>query len=147
MKRALLSLAGLSAACLGMGQTPAIKPQTPDVRIPPPVIVPPPPGVAGAQPLSEQEAVAIAMQRHNSLIVARAGVDAAAGRTQQARSALMPQFGLNAGINEQRQLRGNAQGSPNRFSAGVSVDQLLFDFGRTRNQVRQQSTLEEAQRF
>src|SRR6185436_3292430 len=39
---------------------------------------------------------------------------------------------------------GSGGSSNNQFTTSVSVDQLLFDFGRTRDSVRQQQSLERA---
>ncbi|HVL39144.1 MAG TPA: TolC family protein [Fimbriimonadaceae bacterium] len=134
-----------------LAQTPPIKPDTPDVKVPRPIEIPLPPEMAGAKPLSEDEALALARERNRRLAAARAAVESATGRTRQAQSALLPQIGLNASASEQDQIRGSAGGGQsgfgsNRFNIGLSVDQLLFDFGRTRNQVRQQAALERASR-
>ena len=144
----------LLGACLvtstAGAQTPAVKPQTPDIKVPAPITIPAPndPNVmAGKAALTVEEAVQIALQRQSTIRSAQAGVEAAKGRTQQSKSDLGPQFSASAGITEQRQLKGATQGTPNRFSTSVSVDQLLFDFGRTRNAVRQQEALERATRF
>jgi outer membrane protein TolC len=157
MRQALSSRlkgAGIGAVlvCCGFSfaQTPAVKPQTPDIKVPPPITIPAPgdPNVAaGKAPLSVEEAVAIALRQQATIRAARGSVEAAAGRTQQSRSDLGPQFSASAGVTEQRQLRGSSQGTPNRFSTSVSVDQLLFDFGRTRTAVRQQEALERATGF
>lgn len=140
--------AGLTAAT----QTPPIKPQTPDIEIPAPIILPSlPEGAAGAkpplsqQPLTVEEAVAIALQRQPAIAAARAEALAAKGRTQQTQSALVPQLGLNASLTEQDQVRGTGGGGLfNRFNAGISLEQLLFDFERTRSEVRRQRALEQA---
>ncbi|MEZ0324266.1 MAG: TolC family protein [Fimbriimonas sp.] len=140
----------LLAATSCLAQTPPIKPQTPDIKVPPPIVLPGPNDpnvVVGRQPLAVEEAVAIALQRQVTIRAARAGIEAAAGRTQQSKSDLLSQFSANAGISDERRFRGQSGGAPNRFSASVGVDQLLFDFGRTRTQVRQQEALERVSRF
>ncbi len=142
-----LALLALSAVCFA--QTPPIKPQTPDVRIPPPVTLPAAPAgveALGAQPLTVDEAAALAVRRVPAVAIARANVEAAAGRTEQTQSGLLPQLSATGGLNEQRQVRGVAGGA-NRFSLGVGAEQLLFDFGRTRSQVRQSQAFERATRF
>jgi outer membrane protein len=129
-------------------QTPPIKPNTPDVQVPPPIVIPPPKTPA-VPPLTVDEAVDIALKNQPLIANSRAAIEAAAGRTQQARSALLPQVGVNAGFSETRELRGgvgSGGGSPNRFTSNVSVEQLLFDFERTRDTVRQQTALERASR-
>ncbi len=154
LSTSLLRLVLLGAtSCFGasaLAQTPPIKPQTPDVKVPPPIILPGPNDpnvVVGREPLAVEEAVAVALQRQVSIRAARAGIEAAVGRTQQTRSDLLPQFSVNAGVSEERRLRGESAGTPNRFSTSLGVDQLLFDFGRTRNAVRQQEALERVTRF
>ena len=134
-------------------QTPTPPPQvkTPDVATQTPLFLPPPPEIAnGSQPLTLSEAVAIAMSKQPLIGVGRADILSAQGRTQQSASGLYPQIGGNGAFNDQKVLRG-ASGSggsggitPNRFTASVNVQQLLFDFGRTRDQVRQQQALEHA---
>jgi outer membrane protein TolC len=130
-------------------QTPPIKPQTPDIKVPPPITIPGPDApeiAAGAMPLGIEEAVDIALNRQAAIAIAKGNVQVAEGQTQAARSALLPQLTATAGTSEQQVFRGTAQVGSNRFSTGISLSQLLFDFGRTRDQVRQLSTLEEASR-
>ncbi len=134
--------------------TPPIPVTTPDVKTPAPLVLPSPAAVvAGSQPLTVDEAVAIALAKQPLVGIARANLTSAAGRVQQAASGLYPQLGASAGFNDQRVLAGSAGGNSgassgnsglNRFTASVNVQQLLFDFGRTRDQVRQQNALERA---
>lgn len=147
-------VAFLAVSALASAQTPPIKPQTPDVKVPPAVDIPPPqvadPDAAG-RPITPEEAVAIALRRQPLLTIAGADVRAAQGRLRQSQSSLYPQLGLNAGVTEQEQIRGGQTGGgtgggAGRFSTSVSVDQLLFDFERTRDAVRQQSALLRAAR-
>ncbi len=141
-------LAGLigGMAVVGFGQqTPPIKPQTPDVKVPAPVTIPPAQDIeVGAKPLGLDEAVAIALKRQGDVAIAAAGVQVAEGQTQAARSALLPQLSANAAFTNQRVFEGTAQVGSNRFSSGVTASQLLFDFGKTRDQVRQFQQLEAA---
>ncbi|HEY0868600.1 MAG TPA: TolC family protein [Fimbriimonas sp.] len=147
MRTALLILA-LAPGCV-LAQTPPIQPQTPPITVPPPIDLPSfvPEDERLGQPLTADEAVAIALRSQASLAVAAANVEAARGRTQQTRSQLLPQFSATGGYTRQESLSGAASsqlggGSTNSFTAGLSVNQLLFDFGRTRDQVRQQQALE-----
>jgi outer membrane protein len=152
--RAPLSLALAFASGSLFAQTPPITPNTPDVKVPPPVLLPEPKEViVGRQPLTASEAVAIALKNQPTLGIARANVTSARGRVQQAESDLRPQLGASSTYNQQRVLRGQSSGggtaggqTSNQFTSSISVDQLLFDFGRTRDQVRQQSALERATR-
>jgi outer membrane protein len=139
----------LAAATLAQAQTPPIKPQTPDVKVPPPVELAGPPVAdpdASGRAITASEAVAIALRRQPSVTIAGADVRAAQGRVRQSESGLLPQFGVGAGVTEQGRIRGGSSGATNRFNTNLTVDQLLFDFERTRDTVRQQSALLRATR-
>lgn len=140
----LLALVGL--ASLGWAQTPPIQPKTPDVKIPPALVLPPPLDVTlGKAPLTADEAVAIALAHQPEIGIARAGVVGAQARVEQAQSDLLPQFGASAGWSRSQSIRAGSTGPAS--SAGVTVTQLLFDFGQTRAQVRQQQALLRATEF
>jgi outer membrane protein len=139
----------LAASTLAQAQTPPIKPQTPDVKVPPPVELAGPPIAdpdASGRAITASEAVAIALRRQPSVTIAGANVRAAQGRVRQSESGLLPQFGVGAGVSEQGRIRGGSSGTANRFNTNLTVDQLLFDFERTRDSVRQQSALLRATR-
>ena len=148
MKRGIIALTLIPGFALA--QTPPIKPQTPDVKVPPQIELPGPthPEASG-KALSAAEAVAIALRNQPDLVIAQADLRAAQGRTQQARSGLYPQLGFSGRFSEIEQIRGASGGgfaSPIRFSTTLTLSQLLFDFERTRDAVRQQSALEKASR-
>ncbi|HLJ54679.1 MAG TPA: TolC family protein [Chthonomonadaceae bacterium] len=82
------------------GQTPPISPNVRDTVIPPPVTLPGPPARppdVASRPLTAEETVRIALHNQPSVIAARAAIAAAQGRTQQARSGLLPQLSIVAG--------------------------------------------------
>jgi outer membrane protein TolC len=160
MNRQILVLACALSATMAVAQTQPIKPQTPDIIVPPAVVLPLPPGIAGAQPLSMKEAVALTLNKLATVQAARAAIDAAAGRTQQTGAALNPQFGITGSVSRTEQFRGANVGggsgsvgggggssSPNSFNIALTAAQLLFDFGKTRNAVRQQEALQRATEF
>jgi len=132
----------------GNQATPPPKLNTPDVKIPPPLTLP---GVAqtdvGLQPLTIEEAVQIALRKQPQVNIAKANVLSAQGRVQQAVSGLLPQFSANAGYQRETAIRGSSGTAQDPFSASLSVQQLLFDFGRTRDQVRQQDALEQSSKW
>ncbi len=143
----LLALFGVAG--IASGQTPPVQPQTPDIKIPPRVLMPGETIEAGKQPLSVAEAVSIALKNQPQIGIAQGNLESAQGRTQQARSNLLPQFGVSTTYSQSSPIFGgssSASGS-NRFSSALSVDQLLFDFGRTRDSVRSQTALERAAQF
>jgi outer membrane protein len=137
-------------------QTPPIQPNIVPVPLPPAVTLPGPttaPDAALEKPLSAEEAARIALRLQPSLDIARADILSAQGRTQVAQAGLQPQFNATAGYSRVENLRqsngggnaaGGTSGSSGGFTSNVSVSQLLFDFNRTRNSVRQAQALERA---
>lgn len=129
-------------------QTPPIKPVTPDVPVFPRFIVQGVPSPIGDEPLTADEAVAIALRTKPSLKAEAERAKAARGRFDTARADLLPQFSLNASGNQVRVIRGQqfagSQGLGFRSQGSVTVSQLLFDFGRTRALVKQQGALAHA---
>ncbi|MCP3063180.1 TolC family protein [Myxococcus sp. K38C18041901] len=93
------------------------------------------PGVtAEARVLTLDEAESTARERQPRLRSAQAGTDAARARTDQSRAGLFPQVSGSAGYDVGRNLTTEVPGGrgvSKRFSAGVSANQLLYDFGRT----------------
>jgi outer membrane protein len=142
--------------CLGLlvfsstalAQTPPIQPQTPNVKIPPPLQLPSPEKIAiGREPLRPDEAVAIALKNQPDVGIARGNLLSSQGRVQQAASDLLPNFTANGSLTRSRTFRGGSGGGgSNQVSTSVNVDQLLFDFGRTRDALRQQEALERVSR-
>jgi outer membrane protein len=94
------------------------------------------------QNLTLAEAEKIAIQNHPQIQVANYLASAATARVQQARSAYYPQaYGSLTGVDAQRNSRVAAGGLNNpiifeRYSNGVTVGQLLTDFGRTHELVK-----------
>jgi outer membrane protein TolC len=127
--------------------TPAPKVTTPDIKIPTPLKLDGPAQVEiGAEPLTPAEAVSIALRKQPIVAIAKASVFSAQGRTEQAESGLNPQLFGAAGYNDSPSLQGAGDQLFDRYSASVGVQQLLFDFGHTRAQIRQQGALERALR-
>lgn len=150
--KSFTSLIVLAAgSTLTSAQTPPIQPQTPDVVIPPRVAIP---GNAESRPLTVAEAVALALREQPSIDVAQGNVESARGRTEQVRAGLRPTVTATGSAGRNESIRGgtsNGSGSTgaNNTSgwstqSGVTVSQLLFDFNRTRDQVRQQAALQNA---
>ena len=139
-----------------LAQTTPIQVKTPDVVVPPPVRVPTI-GEALA-PLTAAEAVRLALRLQPSIDDARGALESAGGRTRQTASNLGPTVGVTGTLSRSDSLRGGTSsggnagtttgaGSSGLFSSGrlaLAVTQLLYDFGRTRDLVRQQRALEGA---
>lgn len=138
---ALLLVIGSSA--LGIAQTPPVKPDTPDVQVPP-VIEVSNPEKAGS-PLGVAEAVAVALREQPTVTIAQASLKGAQARTSQAKAGLLPGVTLSASGNQNDLFRGSSSSSNYFRSTGaVTLSQLVFDFGKTRDLVRQQGALEKA---
>jgi outer membrane protein TolC len=148
--------------CSLSAQTQPIKVQTPDVPIPPRVDVPTL-GSALAR-LTSEEAVRLALRSQPTIEDALGQLQTAGGRTRQTASGLGPTVGVNGNLNRNDRLSGTGNNPGNFGGAGnqggflggfggslftsgrlaVNASQLLFDFGRTRDLVRQQRALEGA---
>ena len=156
------------------GQTPPIAPKTVETPIPPRIVLPTAPANADVvnRPLSADEAVRIALRKQPNVDVARAGISAAQGRTEQTRAALLPSLVLNGGYNNVTVISGVGSSSSTTnggatggttggtsgsaggggstangatgFTASAAVRQLLFDFNHTRELVRQSQALSRA---
>lgn len=81
--------------------------------------------------LTLDDAVALARARHPDLRAARAEVTAAEARSDETRAALLPQVGASASYARQGSGTGADAVRRNAWSAGGSVDQLVWDFGRS----------------
>lgn len=155
-----LFLLPFSLVTLASAQTQPIKVQTPDVPVPPRVDVP----TLGAAlaPLTSDEAVRLALRLQPAIENARGQLESAGGRTRQTASNLGPQFGVTGSLSRTDRLGGSGSafggtgttgggsaGGGGIFTSGrlaIAAEQLLFDFGRTRDLVRQQRALEGATR-
>ena len=148
----IASTVGLSACALAQ-QTPPIQPKTVDTpKLPPILLAGPPSGgehIANA-PLTVDEAVRIAVTHQPQIQIAMAAVGAAHGQTLQSKSGLNPTLAVSgSGTRSQILTGGNGSSSStssvfNGLSGQLAMNQLIFDFNRTRDQVRQASALESA---
>lgn len=129
--RSLLTLSALAAVAAAVAQTPPIKPQTPDVVVPPALVLPMQPGGV-AKVLDVDEAVALALRQLPAVLGARADVRAAGGRAAQAASGLNPSLSVSGSANRTDQLRGAGSDQGN-LATSVSLQQLLYDFERTKS--------------
>ncbi len=122
----------------------------------------PPPKV-----LRLEDALSTALEHQPTVLQARAQTEAAAGRVEQARSPYLPQVTGTAAFQRIHSSSsfgsstvtptgtGNvgtptaisSSGTFNRFSAGVSANQLIWDFGTTINRTKAASQSRDAQQF
>src|SRR5881628_2721227 len=88
---ALIPIAALALPAASQ-QTPPVQPKIQPTPLPPAVELPLPPTALPFQPttaLTAEEAARIALRNQPDIVTASAGIEAAAGRTQQARSGLL----------------------------------------------------------
>ena len=121
-------------------------PNTPDVVLPQAQVLPTDTQLKlGSAPITVHEAIAIALRRQSQIAKSQGSLLSAQGSVQQASAGLRPQMTATAGYFGKGAIgAGNTQGAQNLYSAGVGLSQLLMDFGRTRDQVRQERALERA---
>ncbi|HET9554949.1 MAG TPA: TolC family protein [Anaeromyxobacteraceae bacterium] len=86
---------------------------------------------AGAEPLTLERAVEIALAHQPQRAAARARTRAARARVGQAAAGLLPQASATAGLG--RSHAPEPVGTANSVSLGLQASQLLFDFGQTWN--------------
>lgn len=169
MRALILALLLLAVPAVGQEAEKPYQPPEVKFELPQEIVMPPPatrPQELGSEPLTADEAVRLALRYQGTVAVARTQIEAAEGRTQQAGSATMPRLNLTAGYQDtllssaSTGLSGlsattggavnttgnNSTFSLSGYSANVSLNQLLFDFGHARATVRQSLALEEAAR-
>jgi len=130
-----------TALVLALVQVPLLAQDAPGLGQSPAVTVP------SDRPLTLDDAVGIALANHPSLSIAANQVRAARAATTQARSGLLPSLGFRLqGTHSESsgQAGGTAAGtgvvgstsrSSTQYGATFSVSQLLYDFGRTNDDV------------
>src|SRR5437016_208297 len=104
-------------------QTPPIEPKIQRAPLPPVVEIPSPttlPADVPNRPLTADEAARIALRHQPSVTSARAGIEAAKGRTQQARSGLLPTVGVTAGYTHLEEISSEGGGSSSGGSGGTN---------------------------
>lgn len=152
MRRLLLALLLLAPARAEPYQPPPLEIVLPtEVELPPPAARP---DELGSEPLTVEEAVNIALRYQSTVAVARTQVQVAEGRTQQTGAQTNPRLNLTSTYRDFFYVDpslGGGLGGPGGFILGgnqtnATLRQLLFDFGYTRNLVRQNLALEEAAR-
>lgn len=128
------------------------EPQVQHSEVPKPVTLPemaPPPEMKAGEALGVMDALRIAFLYQSSLKGAQAQVRASQGRTDQQAAGLNPRLSLTTTYTDQliNSLSGTGVGG---FIAGggwnyqANLNQLLFDFGHTRDLVRSQEELTRA---
>jgi len=106
-----------------------------------------------------ERAIGIALLRHPSILAAKGTVDVNQAKKGQAESGYYPQLAASAGYSRQQAStistgtttvgigkRVETSHSFEQYSTSVSASQMLFDFGKTRTQVRVQKNYVDASR-
>lgn len=96
--------------------------------------------------LSLEQAILRAFARNPQIAQAAAQIRIGASELKLAESAWMPQIALNGGIGRQNQSDTSATRG-RTTSAGVSLTQLIYDFGKTSGSIDEQHHLSEAYRY
>ena len=136
--------------------TPRIQPKVPPVETPPPISISPLPGTSpnSVKPITAEEAGLIALKHQPQIAIARGALQMAHGSTLIAADLLLPGVTVTTGYLQAYQLNfggGEAEaggrGTSAGFTSSASVGQLLFDFGRTLDTVRENEALERSRGF
>ncbi|HEY3268183.1 MAG TPA: TolC family protein [Armatimonadota bacterium] len=141
-------------------RTPPVAPNVQETPLPPAVTLPPPatsPADVSARALTADEAARIALRYQANIEAARGGLEAAQGRSQQARAGLLPSLTLSSGYTHADTLAGSGSTSGSSgtttstsasnapgFQASATARQLLWDFQHTRDTVRQANAQQRA---
>jgi len=152
--RWLYTLAAIGSCSFALGQqTPPIQPKTVDTGQVPPLTLAGPPKpdehIANA-PLTVDEAVRIALAYQPQITISKSAADALHGQTIQTQAALNPTVAVTASGTRSQVLNNGGGGGANSANVGpfaqytgqIALNQLIFDFNRTRDQVRQAQALE-----
>jgi len=122
---------GEQAPPLAVGPPPELVPQ-PVPTLPPGTATPVP-----AAPITLAQAIAIGLQHQPTVTLAQASVQSAAGRSQQAASALKPSVNVSSSFNHtSTSAPGGFGGSSDSFNDAISARQLVFDFNHTKSSVQ-----------
>jgi len=132
-------------------QTVPVQPKTVDVPKLKPLILPGLPKngeIVANAPLTAAEAVKIALAHQPQVAISKANADALHGQALQTQSLLNPTVSANAGITKSRVdsqgSQGLVGGASNSIDGTLTLNQLIFDFNKTRDQVRQSQAVENA---
>ncbi len=96
--------------------------------------------------LSLEQAILRAFARNPQIAQAAAQIRIGASELKLAESAWMPQIALNGGVGRQNQ-SDTSSTRGRTTSAGVSLTQLIYDFGKTSSSIDEQHHLSEAYRY
>lgn len=100
--------------------------------------------IAPGSRLTLEQCIDIAVKHSPDIAAADAAVRAAEGRLGQARSGYFPQFSLSAGYTKYSPASDPSNNSFDQYTAGATLTQTIWDFGRTPGRVRVERMNKEA---
>ena len=104
------------------------------------------PGTAKVNKVSLQEVILFSLDRDPSVSQQAAQIGISQAQAEEARSAWMPQLSLNGSAGQSKTADSN--GSLNKSASwGVTLTQLVYDFGKTNNAIAQQEAQRDSYRF
>jgi outer membrane protein len=144
----ILTIGGLVVTAVGQ-QTAPVQPKTVDPPKLTPLQLPGLPSkleIVANAPLTAAEAVKIALAHQPQVAIAKANADAAHGQTLQSKAALNPTVGASGQYENAHQYSPGTGlvGAQNLMTTQVVLNQLIFDFNKTRDLVSQSQALERA---
>ena len=90
--------------------------------------------VHAVERLTLQDCIDVALKNQPTIMSAREGVNAGEGRVTQAESPYFPKVSASTGYSESHQIGGAfGDSSTKSYTTSLSVNQMLYDFGRTGN--------------
>lgn len=151
--RYVLAITMLAASSVAMCQkTEPIAPKTPDIKVPPAVAIPSPEQVIKEleKPVNASEAAVIAVRYQQSLAIAKAQTKGARGQKNTAQSALFPTLSLSSSYTDLDVIEEGSKpssGTSSGYSSNLALKQLLFDFNRSTDLLRQAEYVEQSAKF
>ena len=117
----------------------------------PPTLSAPPPMISEGERLSLERVVQIAQAMQPNILAARGSIDAGRSRVGQAESRFFPQIDGSANYDRlspagSYMVPTDDDNSYGQYAAGVTVNQILYDFGKTGTQVAIQKTAVDSSR-
>ena len=140
------TIAIVVASSLGFAQTPPQKPNTTPVPKNIPLTLPGPPRSSGeaSQPITANDAARIALRLQPTVTIAQAQADQADAAIRAALSALLPSINFSSDYSYSSRLgKFGVSGTSGQvtsgggFTSSVTVSQLVFDFNRSVDSLRQ----------
>lgn len=87
--------------------------------------------------LSLEQCIELAVENNPNILAARSTIKAHEGKIGQSRSNFLPQINLSSGYSRRNtQTTSSVDDSSNSYSGSISLNQLIYDFGKTSTQVK-----------